>query len=226
MCTLTPVSSKDSFREPLLTAYTSNLLAGPEAVRQRAQQTATLAVALAAAIVAAGALGVFSQRPLWVQALGVSALVLWIASGLVYFRIVAGIQAARLAAPLPSEEQFLRAIVAMFGREREIAARRLSRAALLTGAALVVTTAAVVTALFVDKQPERTTSQVVLTHVGQMVVGDACGLTVPSNVNAEVVESELDSFYIELRLAPGACGANETTVRVRRDAILGIRALK
>jgi hypothetical protein len=209
-----------------LAAYSVEAGLQVESTRQRTQQTATLAGAFAAAVITAGALGVFSQRPTWVLGIAGVALALWLIAAALYLFSVAGLSGWERPAPLDSladAQAYYKERIDHAHREREIATGRLRVAVTVTVIALMFTVAAIGVALLAGKQIERTDAMVTLTEPGRVAVNALCALDVPPTVGAQLVVDELSKPFVTLRMAAAVCERTETDVRVQRASVLVVR---
>jgi hypothetical protein len=197
-----------------------------EATRQRAHQTATLAAAVVAALITAGALRVFDQRPAWVLLLGLVALVLWVASFALYLYAVVGASRHSVLQPgrRASQLDYYHALINEEQTQYQIVAGRLRHAVVFTGVALVTSGAAVVAGLATEAQVGRIDATVTLSESGRAAVDAGCDRAVPAAVQASVVTDTLNDPYITFRLGAGVCDSDARDVRVLRDGVVAVRA--
>lgn len=133
-------------RDAVVTAYYPRALGAPDTARSRAQAGYTVASAVAAALIAAGVLSGIDKRPVLVQGLGLTALVLWMITALLFMwavsapvRVVEGDQ--------PTADAFVTTALSNAKLERDEVDKRQRAARIASVAAVLLTLAAFVTAL-------------------------------------------------------------------------------
>jgi hypothetical protein len=172
---------------------------------QRAQQGGTLAVTVAAATVAGGALGLFSARPAWVQLLGLVTLGSWVLTTWLYVLAIvglAGVTTTTLADLQPLQR------------------RLLLRPLRATAIALVLTTVAIASSLVTRTQTKA--GSVILSPSAQRDLTKLCGKPLAQPLSAEIAVAAANQRFLELRLPEGRCvGGDE--IRIPSSQVLAIR---
>jgi hypothetical protein len=201
----------------------------PDSVRQRAQQSAALSLAVAAAVVTAGAIGAFGDRPVWLQVLGACAVVTWLAAAGVFLWTVAGARPTPLrqstveTAFAQSHESLVRLLLEFTADERQRVVRPLRVALGCAAVALTLTGAAVTCALFVGPtDPRRVKATVVLTRSAHSAVSGACGRTVSQRLEAWLATEDLAKTSVALDLDPPECSQHRVTVDIPRSSVVAV----
>jgi hypothetical protein len=135
-------------RDAIVTAYYPRALSSPDSARSRAQAGYTIASAIAAALVAAGVLGDIESQRTVVQALGLSAIILWMTTAWFYMlavsvpvRVVEGLRL--------TEDAFVDTTLRNAKAERNEVDLRQRRARLASFGAVLLTVVAFATALYI-----------------------------------------------------------------------------
>jgi hypothetical protein len=138
-------------RDAIVAAYYPRALSSPDAARSRAQAGYTIASAIAAALVAAGVLGDVESQGAVVQALGLSAIILWMTSAWLYMLAVA--VPVRLVEGLRlTEDAFVDTTLSNAKAERDEVDLRQGRARLASFGAVLLTVVAFAAALYIPPE--------------------------------------------------------------------------
>jgi hypothetical protein len=204
-------------------AYYSSRLEEPDRARTRALNGFTVTSAIAAALVAAGAVGGFRGQPATMQALGCLTVFLWLAAGSSYLAAVAGWrrktppqQQARTA-----EESAKQRIARVNSDLKTI--RRLIGGALRVSLLAVVATGTLL-GLTILGTDTRKDAIVVLTPEGAQTLAQACGESTTQAarpIHAKVDPEALDNAFVDLSL-DGCVGGTDVRIASAMIRVISI----
>jgi hypothetical protein len=193
-------------RNAIVGAYYPRALAVPDAARSRAQAAYAIASAIAAALVAAGVFGNLDKRPANVQALALTALVLWlIAAGLYLVAVSSPFESA--SATQTGVDAFVREVLSAAKTERDRINTWQAMASAVSGVAAVVTVAALVTAI-TNTPSDSQAATVVLTSKTSTAVTTACGRSA-TKVTGTVSPGDLQKDFVSITLDKGLCSTKK-----------------
>lgn len=200
-------------------AYYPQAIEEADNARSRAQSAYTIAAAIAAAIVAAGVFGEISKEHDYVQWIGVSALVVWLTSALLYIWAVSGAVDLPGAQDATSPTAFVAVVLSRVQQEHKVIETRIRYALIATIVAVILTVAAIIPALTTSAPATATHGRFSLTKAGQQAVGQLCGGR-PRTVTGTTDPSALNSAFVKVTLDKG-CGGRERalTIRMPKSAI-------
>jgi hypothetical protein len=193
-------------------AYYGAKLEAPKAARTNAQNAYTIAAAVAAAVVAAGAFVDLSSRPTSVQILGAAALAVWlITAALFMWAVAAPSEDASGLAGTNEATEFVKEAMRRAKNETAAINDRQFFARISAGAASVLTVAALALGLFLP--PASTTKDVTvrLDPAEQASLTELCGKSVPTVVSGTTDTKDDGDGTIEFDPEENACKMTGTT---------------
>lgn len=208
-------------RDAVVDAYYPRALAAPDAARARAQSAYTIASAIAAGLIAAGAFADFGSRPGLVQVLGFASLGGWLAAAAL-FMVAVSSPLKSMACPQESADEFVREALRMAAEERQRvdtwqgAARWVAAGA----GALTLGTFVSVVAMPVD---DDVVVEVSLTEAGRDSLADLCGQPI-DGLDGTLALDSLDDEFVVVEAAKDACRDEPVELRLPRDHVSGIAA--
>ena len=211
-------------KEVIENYYATAVEAGDSA-RTRAQSGYTIASAIAAAIVAAGALGGINDARAEVKVLGVMALVAWLAAAAFFMRAVAGKVKNLIVDPQPDANSFVHAVLANVRTERGAVNSRSAIAQVIAIIAICLTTIAVVLALFRPPSSPSVDGTIALSPSGFKQVKALCGPGMPTPIHGLLNPSDLQGKFTKIELADGTC-AGISAVRLPSASIVAVGEAK
>lgn len=204
------MKSDDEMRRAVVDAYYRRVLDQPEAARRRAQAAYVIASAVAAAVLAAGALGKLDREPALLQILGPIVLVAWLSSaGLFLWAVAVPYRDPDLPEEVKGFNAFLDAVLTSSDNERKDIDSRQRRARITAGVAAALTVLTVVLALAL---PVTTKTQAGVLRLRNEARGDLiklCGKKMPSVVEGEIDTSSLADRSVAVELPTTACRDTE-----------------
>lgn len=204
-------------------AYYPESLKEADNARSRAQNGYTIAGAVAAAIVAAGVFGDLSEERTSVQALGVLALITWLAAAIAFMWAVAASADPPSSGTTADADSFVRAVLKRARDEQAAIEKRISAALVITVVAIVITALTLVLLLTTSAASGVKHGDVVLTEPGAKTLAEICGS--PSRaIRAAVDPSGLTGGFVPLVVDNCGGSGKQRTVRVVKGSIAAFAA--
>lgn len=198
----------------LMNAFYPALLAEPSTVRTRAQSAYTVASAIAAGLVTAGAAGGIAHAAGYVQLTGVAAVGGWLITAALFINISRGVTTPPHKSGMLRAEEFVTEALRLTLNETKTLESRLTLASRATFSSLGLTAAALFLALFVSPPAaEQTHVTLFLSPAGQKTLHAACE-SLDSSVTGEVNLTSLGDAYVTV--------SNVKECTAQDDATLGI----
>ena len=211
----------EEVRRALVDAYYRRLLDQPEAARRRAQAAYVIASAVAAAVLAAGALGKLEREHEVVQVLGPCVLVAWLVTAGLFLWAVAVPYSAQLPETVKGFSEFQNTILTTSENERSAIddRQKWARTAALIASALTVVTVVLALALSGTPAASADGTQMETAAEGTMRLrkqarddlSKICQSKMPAVVQGEIERSTLADGRVELLLPAGDCGVDQAT---------------
>jgi hypothetical protein len=218
-----PDATNEDARKTVVETYYRRGVEAPDRERARAEKGYTISSAVAGALVAAGVFGDLSSQTNLVKGLGLSALILWIVTALLYVRAVA---APTSQLPRPPRKgwdgagEFLQAVSTHVANDVAEIRQRAAAAWLVTLLA-VATTFAALAAGVADVPVERTSGTITLTAKGRTAIAPICGPT--QTFSGEIDLATLDDEFIEIQPDPGVCSETDAAlVQIPRESVAAV----
>lgn len=195
-------------------AYYPEALKEAGAARTRAQAGYAVAGAIATAIVGAGLIkGLGTEREV-VQAVGVVAVLAWLATALLYSWAVAGRVELPSAAVAGDADAFVTHVIDTVKAQREVIEDRINYAFAATVCAVLVTLLTLVLTMTTAAPTISVQGQFVLTKVGRDSVTAVCG-DPGSVMSGRVDPAALAGSFTKITIDKGACPERKKAVEVR-----------
>jgi hypothetical protein len=210
-------------------AAVTHVINRPDGIRARAQVSATISVAAAAALATIGGLAGVGERKWWLQVLVLVAVVLWLWSVRRYIQAIAYSEPRKGDT---AQEQPLEELVGNFLDYAASMRRAVRRGTASTQLAVVATLFAAL-GLFIESRlpdpdpkpanPKRMT--VVLAPSAVPAIAPLCGVEVDRRLEAKLRPEDLDLEVVPLRLVKPQCHQDKAvTVYIRRSWIRATRS--
>jgi hypothetical protein len=203
----------------VIDAYYPRGVAAADRARDRAERGYTIASAIAAALVAAGAFAKLGDKPPGVQALGLGALGMWLLTALLYIWVVAVPTRAGTDPDSTTAGEFVKNVAASVSAELAILRRRQSFAVVATIVAAVLTVLALTLATTESGNRPPEAARLQLTPKADAGLRALCGPQV-GELYGTVDPDKLGDEVVAVKLPPGECGIASTTVELPKGSIL------
>jgi hypothetical protein len=205
-------------------AYYPRGVAAADRARDRAQSGYTIASAIAAALVAAGAFAKLGDKPAGVQAVGLAALAAWLLAALLFIWVIAVPTRAGTDPGAKTAGEFLHNVSTRVNAELSVIRRRQSAAVATTTLAIVLTLLALALATTQngDRPPER--AHLALTPQADAALRTLCGPQV-GELYGTVDPDKLGDAAVPVELPAGECGTQAATVELPKGSILAEQRL-
>jgi MFS family permease len=196
------------------------MLSEPTSVRDRAQTAYTIASAIAAGLVTAGALAGITEFGWLVQVLGIVAVGLWLLTAALFINISRRVRKIPKGEPgqLLTVNEFVSRALNVATEEADALEGQLRNAAYSTYAALAFTVLALIAALVAPPSPEQPVTSVTLSAEGTAAIATLCPGHGPV-VRGELHTDTLDDLFAVIDVK-NECGPGTVTLRIPPQQIL------
>jgi hypothetical protein len=204
-------------------AYYNRGVTAADLARNQAQQGYTIATAVAAGLVAAGALTNFSSHSDWVLWLGLISLALWFIVALCFVWVVAWPAAVGRDPDWHTEYEFVEGVATTVQEELNNLRQRLGIAIACTCLATLVTLFALGATAFDVGGTSTQKVSLAVTAKEDAALKSMCGRNL-SDIDGTVDPNSLESDdLIVVTLPPGECGTQLTKVTIPKSEIVADR---
>lgn len=209
----------DTTYKTIADAYYRTKLEAPKAARSNSQNAYTIAAAVAAAVVAAGAFANLSSQPAGVQAVGVAALAVWLVTAGIFMWAVAAPYQAMGQNSVSSEIDFVNEALRRAKSETESINARQRYARFSAVLASLLTVVALGLALFLPA-PSTTKKVVVkLSSAEQQSLSELCEEPLPTVVPGTADTKTIGDGTIEFDPAEKACKTPGSTSLQEKETV-------
>lgn len=220
------LTMRGAIKDEVVKAYYPQMVNLGQSVRTRAQGGYTIAAAIAAALVTAGAFADVDSRAAPTKALGGLGLLLWLLTVLLYAQAVAGhVMPLETSQPDPDDESSFAGLAlheALY--ERAVLERRLDRALYTTILAVAATVLAVASALVFSGKSSLEHGELRLTSAGAAALEPICGAETDI-ILGRFDPSELGEPFVEVALDPQSCpGSKNRKLQIRSRDVATARS--
>jgi hypothetical protein len=214
-----PRKYEESVSNAIISAYYPRVAAAADAVRSRAQGASAIASVIAGGLLGAGLLFKPSEAPFSEQVLGVAALVTWLLTSALYIQAVAA-PVRSVARTQLGSDAFVDAVLDNARAERGAIERR-QRWARWSSFVAMALTAATALGLLLGPQPDRVPATLSLSSAGTDALGRLCSGR-PTSISGMVEVASLDSRFVVVEVAAGACQGRVMELRISSEQVLGV----
>jgi hypothetical protein len=202
----------DDVRKTVVDAYYRSAFAAPEAARNRAQAAYTIASAVAAALIAAGAFADFPERPTWEKVFGALSLAVWVLAAFLFMYAVATpYRDPDSGKSVIGAQEFIKHVGANTRAERNLIVERQRRAMWAVVVAALLTGLTTGIGLFSTPTKLRT-AIVLLTPKGIRQLGAPCNGR--ASIRGVVDTSTIASPVVVIQVKAGMCGPGKGELNV------------
>jgi len=197
----------DTTYQTVAEAYYTKKIAAPTAARLNSQNAYTIAAAVAAAVITAGAFAGLETEPLGVRIVGTLALLAWMVTAALFMRAVAAPYLRVESEPdkVFSRRAFVEAALANAKNEDATINGRQRQARWLAGIASLLTVTAVGLAIFLPSSSATENVTVRLDKADQESLSELCRQRMPTVVSGTTDPDSLDDGTIRFDPDPEEC---------------------
>ena len=207
-------------RKTLVDAIYRRDVDAAEAARRRAQAAWVIVSAIAAAVLAAGALANLEQESQAIRVLGLTALGMWLAAAGLFLLAVAAPYRGFQPESIRGTGEFIKYALESPAAERKQIERRQMWAQGASALAVVITMTVVGLLLFTGRPQKTEVASLHLTPVARQDLSAVCAQQVPAVVTGEIDTGSVSGRSVSVKLPAGECGAEATTAVVDEDALV------
>ncbi len=223
-----PVHSDDeevdsAIYQTVAEAYYQKAIEAPDAARTNSQNAYTIAAAVAAAVITAGAFADLAAEPLGVKILGIAALLAWLLTAALFMYAVAAPYLRVKSEPekVFAELAFVEAALTNAKNERDTVNQRQRYARLAATLASILTVLTVGLAIFLPAESTSKAITVNLSPADRERLSTLCEQEIPAVVEGTADSSSLDDGTISFDPEKEACRATgSTTLQEKKTVFL------
>jgi hypothetical protein len=219
------IEPTDEVVKTVTESYYTRGITAADRMRDGANRGYTIASAVAAALVAAGAFAGLGDDPLEVQVAGVASLVAWLFAAALFVWVVSYPARTGVDPGWRTAAEFVNGVVTGVEAELVELRKRLKLALGFSAIAAVLTAAALGAAVFDTGGEPTEQARLTLTAAAAKALKPTCPQAA-SGLYGTVDPDELDDDVVDVEVPKGQCGAGETTVRLPGDQILAQTEVK